>query len=181
MSFKAKSELLVPVLRINVISDLGCRSLCMAFLPPFSGVFRLSLSGSWPGIPCRRSFDFQGSMKACRKHITMKQKYLGSIPSGFQWILGGSQGKTGSNRSGLMWYWMNQRWFFWNEFFSKNMLIQRPLRCETSAFLCWTSGLGEAQQVFWSWICKIGFKNCKLVPTRPTYCGCKLENFCVEK
>ena len=109
---------------------------------------------SSPGIPCRRSCDFQGSMKACRKHITMKQKYLGSIPSGFQWILGGSQGKTGSNRSGLMWYWMNQRWFFWNEFFSKNMLIQRPLRCETSAFLCWTSGLGEAQQVFWSWICK---------------------------
>ena len=83
VSFKAKSELLVPVLRINVISNLGCRSLCMAFLPPFSGVFRLSLSGSWPGIPCRRSFDFQGSMKACRKHITMKQKFLGSITSAF--------------------------------------------------------------------------------------------------
>jgi hypothetical protein len=32
-------------------------------------------------------------MKACRKHITMKQKFLGSIPSGFQWILGESQGK----------------------------------------------------------------------------------------
>ena len=83
MNSKVKSELLVPVLRINVISNLGCRSLCMAFLPPFSGVFRLSLSGSWPGIPCRRSFDFQGSMKACRKHITMKQKFLGSITSAF--------------------------------------------------------------------------------------------------
>ena len=143
MNSKVKSELLVPVLRINVISNLGCRSLCMAFLPPFSGVFRLSLSGSWPGIPCRRSFDFQGSMKACRKHITMKQKFLGSIPSGFQCILGETQGKTGrnasaswkmfwiehtiksldflgllvplftfktgSNSSGLMQYWMNQR------------------------------------------------------------------------
>jgi hypothetical protein len=32
-------------------------------------------------------------MKACRKHITMKQKFLGSIPSGFQWILEESQGK----------------------------------------------------------------------------------------
>ena len=49
-------------------------------------------------------------------------------------------------------------------FSPRNLLIQRSLRCETSAFLCWTSGLGEVQQVFWSWICKIGFKNCKLVP-----------------
>ena len=84
MNFKTKSELLVPVLRINAISNLGCRSLCMAFLPPFSGVFRLSLSGSWPGIPCRRLFDFQGSMKACRKHITIKQVFLGRIRSGFK-------------------------------------------------------------------------------------------------
>jgi len=35
VNFKAKSELLVPVLRINVISNFGCRSLCMVFLPPF--------------------------------------------------------------------------------------------------------------------------------------------------
>ena len=72
VNFKVKSELLVPVLRINVISNFGCRSLCMDFLPPSGSVFRLSLSGSWPGIPCRRSFDFQGTMKACRKHITIK-------------------------------------------------------------------------------------------------------------
>ena len=51
------------------------------------------------GIPCRRSFGSQGSMKACRKHITMKQKFLGCIPSGFQWISGGSQGETGRNAS----------------------------------------------------------------------------------
>jgi hypothetical protein len=38
-------------------------------------------------------------MKACRKHITMKQKFLGSIPSGFQWILVESQGKTGRDAS----------------------------------------------------------------------------------
>ena len=99
MNFKTKSELLVPVLRINVISNLGCRSLCMAFLPPFSGVFRLSLSGSWPGIPCRRSFGSQGSLKVCRKHTITKKKFLGSIPSGFQWISGGSQGETGRNAS----------------------------------------------------------------------------------
>ena len=48
------------------------RSLCTDFLPPSSGVFRLSLAGSWPGIPCRRLFGSQGSMKACRKPITIK-------------------------------------------------------------------------------------------------------------
>ena len=61
MNFKAKSELLVLVFRINVISNFGCRSLCTDFLPPSSGVFRLSFSGSSPGIPCRRSFGFQGA------------------------------------------------------------------------------------------------------------------------
>ena len=34
----------------------------MDFLPPLGGVFRLSLAGSSPGIPCRRSFDFQGAV-----------------------------------------------------------------------------------------------------------------------
>ena len=38
----------------------SCRSPCMAFLPPSGGVFRLSFSGSSPGIPCRRSCGFQG-------------------------------------------------------------------------------------------------------------------------
>ena len=99
MNFKAKSELLVLVFRIDVISNFGCRSLCTDFLPPSSGVFRLSFSGSSPGIPCRRSCGSQGSMKACRKHITMKQKFLGCIPSGFQCILGETQGKTGRNAS----------------------------------------------------------------------------------
>ena len=62
MNFKAKSELLVLVFRINVISNFGCRSLYMDFLPPSGGVFRLSLVGSSPGIPCRQSFGFQGSI-----------------------------------------------------------------------------------------------------------------------
>ena len=83
MNFKTKSELLVPVLRINVISNLGCRSLCMDFLPPLGGVFRLSFWSS-PGIPCRRSFGSQGSMRSCRKHITIIQAFLGRIRSGFE-------------------------------------------------------------------------------------------------
>ena len=40
----------------------SCRSPCMAFLPPSGGVFRLALARSLPGIPCRRSFDFQGAV-----------------------------------------------------------------------------------------------------------------------
>ena len=176
MNFKAKSELLVPVLRINVISNLECRSPCMDFLPPSSGVFRLSLAGSWPGIPCRRSFGSQGSMKACRKHITIKQVFLGRIRSGFE-----GENRTWEVR--FLWtalerayhkvtqifrkhyfrflpskpevivpVWCNIEWinanFTKTNFSPRNLLIQRPLRCETSAFLRWTSGLGEAQQVF---------------------------------
>ena len=56
----------------------------MVFLPPSGGVSRLSLAGSSPCIPCRRSCGFQGSMKACRKHITIKQVFLGRIRSGFE-------------------------------------------------------------------------------------------------
>ena len=40
----------------------SCRSPCMDFLPHLGGVFRLSLTGSSPGIPCRRSCGFQGAV-----------------------------------------------------------------------------------------------------------------------
>ena len=40
----------------------SCRSPCMDFLPPLGGVFRLSLTGSSPGIPCRRLCGFQGAV-----------------------------------------------------------------------------------------------------------------------
>ena len=58
MNFKTKSELLVPVLRINVSSNFGCRSLCMAFLPPFGGVFRLSHLGIMAGYPMQTVMRF---------------------------------------------------------------------------------------------------------------------------
>ena len=35
----------------------------MDFLPPSGDVFRLSLAGSSPGIPCRRSCGFQGAVR----------------------------------------------------------------------------------------------------------------------
>ena len=182
MNFKEKSELLVPVLRINVISNLEYRSLCTDFLPPSSGVFRLSLAGSWPGIPCRRSFGFQGSMRSCRKHITIIQAFLGRIRSGFEgenrtWevrFLWTALDRAYHNNTQIFrrWYfrflplkpevivpvlrnieWINDN-FPKTNFSPRNLLIQRPLRCGTSVFWCWISGLGEAQQVFWSWICK---------------------------
>ena len=58
MNSKVKSELLVPVLRINVISNLGCRSLCTDFLPPSSGVFRLSHLGVIAGYPMQTVIRF---------------------------------------------------------------------------------------------------------------------------
>ena len=36
--------------------------------------------------------------------------------------------KTGSDSSGFVQYWMNQRRFFGNDFFTRNLLIQRLLR-----------------------------------------------------
>ena len=56
----------------------------MDFLPPSGGVFRLALVRSSPGIPCGRSFGSQGSMRSCRKHITIIQAFLGRIRSGFE-------------------------------------------------------------------------------------------------
>ena len=82
----------------------------------------------------------------------MKQKFLGSILSGFQRISGGSKGKTGTNRSGLI---LDEstpiflKWFFLQE----NLLIQRPLRYGTSVFLCWI----------------------------PACCGCKRKNLLSKK
>ena len=182
----------------------------MAFLPPFSGVFRLSLSGSWPGIPCRRLFDFQGSMKACRKHITIKQVFLGRIRSGFE----------GENRTWEVrflwtaldrayhkiarffrkWYfrflpskpevivpvlcnieWINDD-FFGNDFFYKKFAYSASVKIRSRHSLCAEYRvLAKPNNRFWSRICKIRFKNRELVPTRPTYCGCKCENFCAEK
>jgi hypothetical protein len=63
-------------------------------------------------------------MMACRKHITMKQKFLGSIPSGFQWISGGSQGETGRNASAS---WK----MLWIE---HTIIILKFLGSDTSAF-----------------------------------------------
>ena len=50
-----------------------CRSPCMDFLPPSGGVFRLSLVGSSPCIPCRRSFDFQGAVRDLAIKIATQQ------------------------------------------------------------------------------------------------------------
>ena len=54
-----------------------CRSLCMDFLPPSGGVFRLALARSSPGIPCRRSFGFQGAVRdlAIRKLKTCSDSF----------------------------------------------------------------------------------------------------------
>ena len=57
----------------------------MVFLPPSGGVFRLSFSGSSPGIPCRRSFGFQGAGFGNKKspHNSLNL----TIPSGMALVL----------------------------------------------------------------------------------------------
>ena len=76
MNFKTKSELLVLVFRINVISNFGCRSPCMAFLPPSGGVFRLSHLGVIAGYPMQTVMWFSrcngqnGNKKAVTKQTS---------------------------------------------------------------------------------------------------------------
>ena len=76
MNFKTKSELLVLVFRINVISDFGCRSPHMDFQPPFSGVFRLSHLGVIAGYPMQTVMLFSrcngqnGNKKAVTKQTS---------------------------------------------------------------------------------------------------------------
>ena len=87
MNFKAKSELLVPVLRINVISNFGCRSLCMDFLPPSGGVFRLSHLGVIAGYPMQTIMRFSrcgarfGNKKSPHNNLNL------TIPSGVALVL----------------------------------------------------------------------------------------------
>ena len=58
----------------------SCRSPCMAFLPPSGGVFRLSFSGSSPGIPFRRSCGFQGATgKTATKKPSQNRPALPSL------------------------------------------------------------------------------------------------------
>ena len=182
----------------------------MAFLPPFSGVFRLSLSGSWPGIPCRRSFDFQGSMKACRKHITIKQVFLGRIRSGFE-----GENRTWEVR--FMWtalerayhkvtqifrkhyfhflpskpevivpVWCNIKWIN-ADFFKTNFSPRKfaySVSAETRSQRNFVRNIGFRRSptiVFEVGFVKSDSKNCELVPTCPACYDCKCKNFLNRK
>ena len=148
----------------------------MVFLPPFGGVFRLSLASSSPGIPCRRSFGFQGSIGVLlvayhtfkRIFRTWQVRFWGSKPDTVGSVRWTSPNRAYHNNTQIFrrWYfrflplkpevivpvlrnieWINDN-FPKTNFSPRNLLIQRPLRCGTSVFWCWISGLGEAQQVF---------------------------------
>ena len=79
MNFKTKSELLVLVFRINVISDFGCRSPHMDFQPPFSGVFRLSHLWVIAGYPMQTVIRFsrfdEGLQKAYHNEAEIFRKH----------------------------------------------------------------------------------------------------------
>ena len=54
----------------------------MDFLPPSGGVFRLSLAGSSPGIPCRRSCGCQGTVLELTIKKSPHDNLNLTIPSG---------------------------------------------------------------------------------------------------
>ena len=77
---------------------------------------------------------------------------------------------------------MNQRRFFGNDFFTRNLIIQRLLRYAVGTVYVLNIGFGRSPTI----VFEVGFvksdsKNCELVPTRPACCGCKLENFLSKK
>ena len=86
--------------------------------------------------------------------------------------------KTGSNSSGFVQYWMNQRWFLENDFFYKKFAYSASVKIRSRHSLCAEYRvLAKPNNRFWSRICKIRFKNRELVPTRPACCDCKCKNF----
>ena len=86
--------------------------------------------------------------------------------------------KTGSNSSGFVQYWMNQRRFFGNDFFYKKFAYSASVKIRSRHSLCAEYRvLAKPNNRFWSRICKIRFKNRELVPTRPACCDCKCKNF----
>ena len=200
MNFKTKSELLVPVLRINVISNLGCRSLCMAFLPPFSGVFRLSLSGSWPGIPCRRLFGFQGSIgvllvayHAFKKFFrTWQVRFWGSKPDIVGPVRWTALNRAYHNNTRIFrkWYfrflpskpevivpvWCNIEWInadFYKTLFLRKFTYSAPVKVQNWRILVLNIGFGRSTtSVFEFEFEKIGFKNCEVVPACPACYNC---------
>ena len=90
--------------------------------------------------------------------------------------------KTGSNSSGFVQHWMNQRRFFGNDFFYKKFAYSASVKIRSRHSLCAEYRvLAKPNNRFWSRICKIRFKNCELVPTRPACCGCKRKKLLSKK
>ena len=149
----------------------GWRSLCMDFLPPSGSLLR-------------------GHRRVSRAdgHVIFKVRWW-LVESISQWSRNFHEAflllltfKTGSNRSGLMQYWMKQRRFSGNEFSYKKFAYSASVKIRSRHSLCAEYRvLAKPNNRFWSRIWKIWFKTCELAPTRPACCGCKLENFCAEK
>ena len=198
MNFKTKSELLVPVLRINVISNLGCRSLCMAFLPPFSGVFRPSLARSSPGIPCRRSFGFQGSIGVLlvtyhtfkRFFRTWQVRFWGSKPDIVGPVRWTALNRAYHNNTRIFrkWYfrflpskpevivpvWCNIEWInadFYKTLFLRKFTYSAPVKVQNWRILVLNIGFGRSTTSVFEFE-KIGFKNCEVVPACPACYNC---------
>ena len=68
--------------------------------------------------------------------------------------------KTGSNSSGFVQYWMNQRRFFGNDFFYKKFAYSASVKIRSRHSLCAEYRvLAKPNNRFWSRIWKIWFKN----------------------
>ena len=144
-------------------------------------------------------------MKACRKHITIKQVFLGRIRSGFE----------GENRTWEVrflwtaldrayhriarffrkWYfrflpskpevivpvWCNIEWSnadFSETNFSQKIAYSASVKIRSRRNFVLNIGFGRSStSVFEVGFVKSDSKTCELVPNRPACCDCKCENF----
>ena len=135
----------------------GWRSLCMDFLPPSGSLLR-------------------GHRRVSRAdgHVIFKVRWW-LVESISQWSRNFHEAflllltfKTGSNRSGLMQYWMKQRRFSGNEFSYKKFAYSASVKIRSRHSLCAEYRVwAKPNKCFWSRICKIRFKNLRVDTKSP--------------
>ena len=172
----------------------------MDFLPPSGGVFRLALARSSPGISCRRSCDFQGSIGVLlvayhtfkRFFRTWQVRFWGSKPDIVGPVRWTALNRAYHNNTRIFrkWYfrflpskpevivpvWCNIEWInadFYKTLFLRKFTYSAPVKVQNWRILVLNIGFGRSTtSVFEFEFEKIGFKNCEVVPACPACYNC---------
>ena len=156
--------------------------------------------GSWPGIPCRRSFGFQGSIGVLlvtyhtfkRFFRTWQVRFWGSKPDIVGPVRWTALNRAYHNNTRIFrkWYfrflpskpevivpvWCNIEWInadFYKTLFLRKFTYSAPVKVRNWRILVLNIGFGRSTtSVFEFEFEKIGFKNCEVVPACPACYNC---------